>query len=135
MFKNTNTYIVGLVLGALALVACATPQHVAQVPEKRLTVGSVQAHIKPGLSGAKVMEALGSPNIVSTDDQGLEVWTYDKISSSHVQRSSSAGGFFFLVGGGSSTASQESSQRTLTVIIYFDAQKKVRNVSYHSTRF
>ena len=33
-----------------------------------LTVGTVQKEIKNGMSGAEVASALGSPNIVSTDD-------------------------------------------------------------------
>ena len=34
------------------------------------------------MSQAEVLEVLGSPNIVTKNSSGNEVWTYDKISSS-----------------------------------------------------
>jgi len=41
-----------------------------------LTLGTVQSKIFKGQSQSHVMDALGSPNIVSKDYQGKEVWTY-----------------------------------------------------------
>ena len=46
-----------------------------------LTVGKVQREIKIGMSSAQVAETLGSPNLVTTDEQRREVWVYDKIAS------------------------------------------------------
>ena len=40
----------------------------------RVTVGKVQREIRIGMSSAQVIEVLGSPNIVSTDENRLEVW-------------------------------------------------------------
>ena len=96
-----------------------------------LTVGTVQKEIRKGMSGAEVASALGSPNIVSTDDDGNEVWIYDKISSS-VSRSSTYG-TLILIGG--SNNRKTSQQRTLTVIINFDENKKVKDFKYHTSRF
>jgi hypothetical protein len=95
------------------------------------------------MSGAEVIEALGSPNIVSTDENGWEVWVYDKISTEVAYSRSSGGIIGLLVGGsggglgGASTDSGASSksQRTLTVIIKFDGDKKVRDFAYHTSRF
>ena len=42
-----------------------------------LTVGKVQREIRVGMTNAEVAEVLGSPNIVSSDDQRREVWVYD----------------------------------------------------------
>jgi outer membrane protein assembly factor BamE (lipoprotein component of BamABCDE complex) len=95
------------------------------------------------MSGAEVAEVLGSPNIVSTDDQRRETWIYDKISSD-VTYSRSSGAIVGLIFGGSggglgagstSAGATSSSQRTLTVIIKFDADNKVRDFSYHTSRF
>ena len=96
-----------------------------------LTVGTVQKEIKNGMSGAEVASALGSPNIVSTDDDGNEVWIYDKISSS--VSTSSTYGTLILIGG--SNRRRNSQQKTLTVIINFDENKRVKDFKYHTSRF
>jgi outer membrane protein assembly factor BamE (lipoprotein component of BamABCDE complex) len=96
-----------------------------------------------GMSAAEVAEVLGSPNIVTTDDQRNETWIYDKISSD-VTYSRSSGNVVGLIfgssGGGlgagsTDTGSTSSSQRTLTVIIKFDEGNRVRDFSYHSSQF
>ena len=57
----------------------------------RLTVGNVQREIRVGMTSADVVEALGSPNIVSTDEKRREVWVYDKIATEHVYSTTSGG--------------------------------------------
>jgi outer membrane protein assembly factor BamE (lipoprotein component of BamABCDE complex) len=113
----------------------------------RVTVGTVQKEITIGMSGAEVAEALGSPNIVSTDDQRREVWIYDKISTDVAYSKSSGGvasllvGIGSVIGGAGSASYKESSgassksQKTLTIIIKFDENKKVRDFAYHTSRF
>jgi len=98
----------------------------------KVTVGTVQKEIKKGMSGAEVAGALGSPNIVSTDEQGREVWIYDKIATDRIYSQSDAG-IGFLTSGSSGASS--TSQRTLTIIIKYDQDKKVREFAYHTTRF
>ncbi len=115
----------------------------------RMTVGIVQKEIRVGMSGAEVAQVLGSPNIVSTDKERREVWIYDKISTERAF-STSEGGISSLIfvgladviqraggGGGFSRSSGASStsQRTLTVIIKFDEDKRVRDFGYHTSRF
>ena len=80
-------------------------------------------------------ETLGSPNIVSTDENRLEVWIYDKIATD-VSYSNNEGGVWLVIAGvsGSSGASS-TSQRTLTIVIKFDQDKKVRDFAYHSSSF
>ncbi|MCY4425451.1 MAG: hypothetical protein OXC05_00260 [Halieaceae bacterium] len=113
----------------------------------RMTVGTVQREIRVGMSGGEVANVLGSPNILSTDEQRREVWIYDKIATDNVY-STSEGGIASLIFGpilaagagglggmsGKSGASSQS-QRTLTVIIKFDESKKVRDFAYHTSRF
>jgi outer membrane protein assembly factor BamE (lipoprotein component of BamABCDE complex) len=94
-----------------------------------MTVGTVQKEIRKGMSGAEVAEVLGSPNIVTTDAEGREVWIYDKISTD-VTYSRGAGGSVSKSAGAESTT-----QRTLTVVIKFDENKRVRDFAYHSSRF
>ncbi len=107
-----------------------------------LTVGTVQREIRKGMSGGEVAAALGSPNIVTTDENSREVWIYDRMATDRVE-SSASGGVWLLflgggassVGGGASSSSSSSSQRTLTVIIKFDEKKRVRDFAYHASRF
>jgi outer membrane protein assembly factor BamE (lipoprotein component of BamABCDE complex) len=143
------------VLAALVLGGCmSASQHAADVQQgvsgDKLTVGTVQKEIRNGMSGAEVAAALGSPNIVSRDEQGREVWIYDRIATDTVYSSSEGGvsslilgGFGGsailggLVGGGGqqSTGAKSTSQRTLTIIIKFDETGKVSSFAYHSSRF
>ena len=123
----------------IVLVGCSAREHAASTQEglqgNRLTVGSVQKEIRKGMSGAEVIQALGSPNIVSTDEQGREVWVYDKISSDRVYSEGTGGGTLILLWAQQSAGSSSTSQRTLTVIIKFGHDKKVRDFAYHSSRF
>ena len=47
---------------------------------RALTVGLVQREIKEGSPAKEVIRTLGSPNIVKSDADGLEVWVYDRFS-------------------------------------------------------
>ncbi|MFA6142311.1 MAG: lipoprotein [Candidatus Omnitrophota bacterium] len=101
----------------------------------RVTVGKVQREVRIGMPSAAVIEVLGSPNIVSTDENRLEVWVYDKIATD-VSYSNNAGGvWLIIVGAGGTSGAASTSQRTLTIVIKFDADKKVRDFAYHSSSF
>jgi len=135
----------------LALTSGCASHHARNVQSgldgDRLTLGTIQREVRKGMSGAEVLEALGSPNVVSTDEAGREVWVYDKFATDVVTSESggkivgiilSAGsGAAGGVGGefGGHAGATSSSQRTLTVIIKFDDTKKVRDFAYHSSRF
>lgn len=144
---NTPNRITALAAVALIATGCSATHHAADVraadDTDRLTVGTVQREINMGMSAADVATMLGSPNIVTTDDERLETWIYDKISSDVTYSRSSGtvvGLIFGSSGGGAgvgstSAGSTSSSQRTLTVIIKFDANNQVRDFSYHTSRF
>jgi outer membrane protein assembly factor BamE (lipoprotein component of BamABCDE complex) len=127
-----------LALPAVLLLGCQSAQkHSADVnqPGDRLTVGTVQKEIRVGMSGAEVAQALGSPNIVSTDELRREVWIYDKISTTTAYSRSDGGATILVLGFSSAAGAQSTSQRTLTVIVKFDEDKKVRDFAYHSSNF
>lgn len=56
------------------ILACVAPSI-----GDRLTLGTVQEKIHKRMVQAEVQEALGAPNIISKNSQGLEVWTYDRV--------------------------------------------------------
>jgi len=118
----------------VALAGCATQQP-AQIEEDRLTVGKVQGEIRVGMDAATVAEILGSPNIITTDDKRREVWIYDKVSTDRVDTGSSTYGTLIILGSSSGSSSSSQRQRTLTIIIKFDEQKKVRDFAYNYTQF
>jgi outer membrane protein assembly factor BamE (lipoprotein component of BamABCDE complex) len=138
-------------LAALLTTGCqSAARHRADVQDDsadRMTVGTVQKEIRVGMSGSDVAQALGSPNIVTTDEERREVWIYDKIATDKAYSSSSGGVSALILGfggdvtggvggsGSSSAGASSTSQRTLTVIIKFDKEGKVRDFAYHTSRF
>ena len=153
-----KTTFLGIVTGlctALLTTGCMTgAQHRAAVQDdgsERLTVGTVQRKIRVGMPGSEVAGVLGSPNIVTTDEKRREVWVYDKIATEHAFSTSEGGVSVLILGGGlvggglvggavaprywESAGASSTSQRTLTVIIKFDEEMKVRDFAYHTSRF
>ncbi len=154
MVRLAKVIVIGF--SALTLAGCMSAQeHKAAVQSEqgdRLTVGKVQREIRVGMSGGDVAAALGSPNIVSTDENGREVWIYDKIATDKVYSTSRGGVSALILGGaliggaglaggavspyyGSAAGASSTSQRTLTIIIKFDHSKLVRDFAYHSSSF
>lgn len=129
--------IIVVLLAVLSLGGCVSAsKHADQVQNNgNISVGVVQKEIKIGMSGAGVVEALGSPNIVSTDEKRREVWVYDKVATDTVHSSSSGWVFAVLAGGQSRSGATSRSQRTLTIIIKFDEKSLVRDFAYHTSKF
>ncbi len=94
-----------------------------QLETQRITIGNVQKTVKAGASSAEVIEALSSPNIVTTNKDGTETWVYDKITSESE----------YAVGQNSGVAVRSS--RTLIVVIKFDKNNLVENVQYRQTSY
>ena len=143
--------LLALAMAGAVLAGCTSAAtHRADVQDdsmERVTVGTVQKEVRIGMSGGEVAAVLGSPNIVSTDEDRNEVWIYDKLSTD-VAYSRSKGGVLGLVFGGGSdvggggvgvrideAGAESTSQRTLTVVIKFDEYNTVRDFAYHTSRF
>ena len=145
--------IVPILSISFILFNCVPPDPIViEVPvenEDKLTLGTVQSKIKKGMNQTEVLEVLGSPNIVTKNSQGNEVWTYDKIgsnqsSSSEVsatygQRQLNQGFWAFLFGGVTSSAGassdRNSESKSLTVIITFDGNSNVSDFTYQSLKY
>jgi len=149
--KLSSVFLMGV-----ALSACMTANDHRKAVEdtsgsQTLTLGKAQQSLRVGMAQADVAVSLGSPNIVSTDAQGHETWIYDKISSERVASDSSEGAGIGALGGGligsallggmgsanaqHSASAVQTSQKTLTVIVKFDAQKRVKDINYNSSKF
>jgi outer membrane protein assembly factor BamE (lipoprotein component of BamABCDE complex) len=112
----------------LALAACSSPP---PPDAEKIAVGAVQREIKVGMDQPSVLKVLGPPNRVSTDSERREMWTYDQISSDRIDTTSSIGGSIRILGGANGSAASAADPRTLTLIIYYDEQNKVRNFAYN----
>jgi len=119
----------------LLVAAAGCGGNKAEIQEDRLTVGKVQGEIKVGMAASQVVELLGSPNIVTTDEKRREVWIYDKVSTDRVDTASSTFASIIILGATSRDSSSSQRQRTLTIIIKYDEDKKVRDFAYNSTQF
>lgn len=128
-------------------VLLAGCEHVSQkapyIHEEKITLAKVQREVKVGMSSADVVEILGSPNMVTSDANHCETWVYDKISTEVSAHGSTFGLGALLIGGsggvgaggGGSNYSSRSNQKTLTIIIKFDADSKVKNFTYRASSF
>jgi len=96
----------------------------------------VQLTLKKGVTTqADVLEKFGSPNIATIDASGQEVWTYEKHAT--VTTGSETGGYgtIILLGAAGNSSRYEQSSRTMTLIIKFDADKKVSDFKSLTTSF
>jgi outer membrane protein assembly factor BamE (lipoprotein component of BamABCDE complex) len=138
----------------LTMLGCSTAvehrQAVMADAAGQLSAGKVQREIRVGMASSDVAEALGSPNVVATDESRREVWVYDRIATEHAYSTSSGGvtalilaGFTGSVAGGGgvlpnffkSAGASSTSQRTLTVIIKFSEDHRVRDFAYRQSSF
>ncbi|MDR2770060.1 MAG: outer membrane protein assembly factor BamE [Rickettsiales bacterium] len=122
-------YVMPLYLSIAPLLTACTSGN--PIREESLTVAKAQREIKIGMSSAEVVEALGSPNIITADDTQRETWVYDRVSTN--VSSSQSGVWLVIAGAGSSSRTQN--QRTLTIVVKFDKNGKVRDFAYRTSAF
>ena len=127
--------LISMLLFSLSLAYGCGDRHAREVQSglqgERVTVGTVQKSIKIGMPASDVAVLLGSPNVVTTDEERREVWIYDKFAT---DVATSGGQWTILFAGGGAGAASKS-QRTLTIIIKFDKKNMVRDFAYHTSRF
>ena len=141
MFKFLTTTFLLLFLSHCEKEVRHSPDNI-----NKLTLGKVQQTLKKGMSQGEIIVALGSPNMVTSDANGLETWVYDKLST-EVNSNSQKKSFNLLGGvigskigvgatGGSSSknSNTSSSQKTLTVVLKF-IEKKLETYTYNASSF
>ena len=112
------------------ITSCAT----TQAPQKsNLTPGVVSAVIKKGVtSQAEIVKLIGSPNIITKNRDGEEVWTYSR-QSFNSESGGFGGGLGFF---GGAKAFSSASSNSFDLIITFDSQKNlVKDYSVISSQF
>ena len=127
-----------LIIALITAGCTSAAEHRRMVKDEtgdKLTVGKVQREIKVGMTSSQVVEILGSPNVLTTDEERREVWVYDKIATDVAYSTSEGGASLLLIGAYGSSGASSTSQRTLTVVIKFDNEGKVRDFAYHTSQF
>jgi hypothetical protein len=127
-------------LNSLMVAGCAVPVQNTEPTEKnRLTTGQVQLTLKKNeTTQTEVLEAFGAPNLVTTNSDGEEVWTYQRAATVTSGSSSSSYGTVILFGGSTRTSGLEQSSRTMTLIIKFkelNGAKRVVSFDSRSSSF
>jgi outer membrane protein assembly factor BamE (lipoprotein component of BamABCDE complex) len=130
-----NIIIIMFAFASVLLIqgCSSTPKDEKNSP---FTTGNVQLSLKQGVSTqAEVLEKFGPPNIAAVDSTGNDLWTYQKFAT--VTQSSGQCGYFWLVvvGGNTGTSGLEQTQKTMTLIIKFDQDKKIKEFKSMSTNF
>jgi outer membrane protein assembly factor BamE (lipoprotein component of BamABCDE complex) len=130
--------LIPLVVAGLLASCSSASRHAASLHsthEREMTVGLVQKEVRQGMNQREIAETLGSPNIVTKDQNGTQTWIYDKIAS-EVSYSHDQGGLWLIFAGyGKEAGARASMQKTLTVVIKFDEHDLVDKISYHSSKF
>ena len=116
------------------LAGCASPPK-ESIEKNNLTAGQVSLTLKKNVTTQQqVIEAFGSPNLVTQSADGEEVWTYQKHATVSNASASGFSATIILLGGGSSTSGFEQSSRTITLIIKFKDINGVKTVTDFSSR-
>lgn len=119
--------LVGTVVGVSACSTSSKP-----VQKSNLSFGAVKKTIVKGKTNqADIVQLLGSPNIVTKNSKGHEIWTYSR--QSYDSESGSFGGGLLLIGGNKAFSS--SSSASFDLIITFDKQDVVEDYSVISSQF
>lgn len=138
--KKTFIILIALLGISIVTTSCTTVHGRGQYNassnnyDQNLTPGKVQMEIKKGMSGAEVTQVLGSPNIVTADENGVVTWVYDKIATEANYSQSSDMLFLFVYAQSNTSSNYTVSQKTITVVIKLK-ENKVDSFSYHASKF
>jgi hypothetical protein len=125
----------GLLLSTLCLSACVQVPTVTSNAANSLTPGQVTLSLKKyQTTQTEVLEKFGAPNLVTSNADGEESWTYQRHATVSNASSSSAFATIILAGGSTTTSGFEQSSRTITLIIKFKEMNGVKLVSDFSSR-
>lgn len=124
------------IAAALAISGCVQTIPQQQDESKnQLTTGQVTLTLRKNqTTQAEVLEKFGAPNLVTTNADGEEVWTYQRHATVSSSSSTSAFATIVLAGVSSKTSGFEQSSRTMTLIIKFKDLGGIKTVVDFSSR-
>ena len=115
------------------ILGCATfPKEHTNYQSSTLTAGNVKKEIIKGkTTQAEVINFFGSPNLVTMNSEGQEVWNYSRMSYS-TSSGEDAGSLIFW---GGSRAMSTATTKSFDLIIIFDENDIVRNYNVIAASF
>lgn len=128
---NKSILAVLLAFSTCLLTSCIGPYSEESLGD-RISIAPAQREIRVGMTSVDVVSVLGAPNMVTTDNQRRETWVYDRISTVETAYSDSG---YVSFGVKSSRSRSTTRQRTMTIIIMFDTNGKVRDFRYRQSSF
>jgi hypothetical protein len=132
MKQVISSFLVAAAL--IAITGCSATQYRAV---DHGIAETAQREVSIGLGSANVAAILGSPDLVSSNENEEDTWVYDRISTD-LSYSTSNGAIVGLVfgnyiGGANYIGAAMTSQQTLTVSIKFNEDDRVRDFSYYTS--
>lgn len=86
------------------------------------TYAKVKTDLTIGLGQKEVIKAIGKPTVITYDSDEYETWVYEDISAIPSSNCSNFGGV-------------NSNRKNTTLIIKFDSNQNILNISYHKSTF
>ena len=126
IMQSSNFYLLIFIFVLSIFLHCA-PYGVQNQPiqKSNLTAGTVKKEIiKNKTTQAEIMQLFGSPNLMTLDGDGNEVWNYNRMSYS---TTTSSDDVLILWGWGGSRSMRSSTTQSFDLIIVFDKRNVVRD--------
>ena len=126
IMKSSNFYLLIFLFVLSILLSCAPYGAQNQpVQKSNLTAGTVKKEIiKNKTTQAEIIQLFGSPNLMTMDSDGNEVWNYNRMSYS---TTTSSDDVLILWGWGGSRSMRSSTTQSFDLIIVFDKRNVVRD--------
>jgi outer membrane protein assembly factor BamE (lipoprotein component of BamABCDE complex) len=123
--KYGKFYLGTVMFFFILILGCASyPPQNEPVQKSNLTSGTVKKEIIKGkTTQAEVMNLFGSPNLMTMDSDGNEVWNYNKMSYTTTTGSDGVSILFW----GGSRSMRSSTTQSFDLIIVFDKNNVVRD--------
>jgi hypothetical protein len=131
IMRHISPRIAGLVLSILVLASCSTPTSDPGAPS-RLTAAEIKSRVVVDqTTKVEIMELFGGPNEKKVNEDGSEVWFYERISQSSSGKSS----FLFLLIAGASSGEAGSSARSFMMTMNFDPSGVLRKYAIRESQY
>lgn len=131
MNKRSHFYFFGFLICFVGM-ACSTPAVVENPQKSALTYGMIKSKVIEGKTNqSEILSLFGSPNIVTKNKLGEEVWSYSKQSSDHT----SGGSYGTILFAGTHKEGSSNSMNSLDLYITFNKSDVVKTYSVVQSQF
>ena len=128
---------------SIVILGCAATQDVVPTQKSNLTVGMIKSKIIEGKSTQNdVIELFGAPNLITTNSEENEVWTYSRSSYDTKASSKSSnsgivgtGAILGVFGGSTSSAVTNASTSSFDFIVTFNKKGIVQKYKIISASY